>query len=220
MAYSRYRRSRRFRRKSTPWYNRKYSTMQLAAKAWRATKYLRGLVNSEMFHADQVITLGASVFKNTHLTAIAQGDGDGNRTGNSILLRSLALRGSVQINPSVTGNTRVCLVLLKDKQQVSDTTPLMSDIFVDQFDPDSLLKTGTLGRFKILWRKTYVLTPPSGGRSAFDFNKYWKLYDHVRFNGPAIGDVQRNGYYFAILTSENTNVPTVSINSRIGYHDN
>jgi hypothetical protein len=213
------RRSRTTRRK-TSWYNKKYSTMQLAKKAWAATKYLKGLVNSEMLHKDTNIVLGATQSRILQVVDITQNDTDTGRTGNSLLLKNIYFRGQLTINPSVTSNTRVTLALVKDKQQVADTAPSLGDIFTSSTDPDTLLNLSTTGRFKILWRKTYTLTPVGGGRNCYDITKYWKLYDHVRYNGPASTDIQRNGYYLAIITSEAANFPTVNLNNRVGYHDN
>jgi len=213
-------RRKTYRRKNAAWYNKKYSTMQLAQKAWTATKYLKGLVNSEMLHKDTNITLGATQSRILQIVDITQNNLDSGRTGNSLLLKNIYFRGQLTINSAVTSNTRVTLALIKDKQQVADTPPALTDIFMSSTDPDTLLNLNTTGRFKIKWRKTYTLTPVGGGRNCYDITKYWKLYDHVRYNGPASTDIQRNGYYLAIITSEAVNFPTVNLNNRVGYHDN
>lgn len=218
MAYKKYP-QKKYRKKQS-WYNKKYSTMQLARKAWNATKYLKGLVNSEMLHKDTAVTLGSQQSNILVISNPSQDDTASGRTGNSILLRNIYFRGTLQINTSVTANTRVSLALVKDTQQISDTQPAVTDIFDSATDPDSLLKLGNAGRFKIIWRKVYTLAPVAGGRNVIDITKYWKVYDHVRFNGPANTDTQKNGYYIVIITSENTNYPSVTLNTRVGYHDN
>lgn len=219
MAYQRRTiRKRRFKKKA--WYNKSYSAKSLAIKAIKNIRYIKGLVNSEMLHKDVSFTPAAQ-FGITSLVGIDQGDTDSGRTGNSILLRSLYLRGSIQINPSVTGNTRIMLALVKDSQQISDTTPNVSNIFTSITDPDgALLNLNNAGRFKILWRQSYILTPSNGSRPAVEINKYFKLYSHVRFNGTTATDIQKNAYYLVMINSENTNYPSISITSRIGYHDN
>lgn len=219
MAYRRtYGRKKIYKKKS--WYNRKYTAQQIAVKAWKATKYLKGLVNSEMLHKDTTINMSSAQTNIQSLVAIAQGDTDAGRTGNSILLRNIYIRGSVAINNSVIGNTRVTLALVKDTQQISDTVPAVADIFQSPSDPDTLLVTNQFGRFKILWRKTYVLTPIGGGRNVTNINKYWKLYDHIRYNGSASTDIQKNGYYLVAISSESSNYPSLTFNTRIGYRDN
>jgi hypothetical protein len=222
MAYARrYNKTTRRSRKKPAWYNQKYSTMQIAQKAWKATKYLKGLVNSEMLHVDTSNVLGVNAGAIFHLTGIAQGDTDAGRTGNSLLLKNIYLRGICEINSAVTGDSRVLLALVKDTQQISDTTPALTDIFQNSTSTETMLKLNNSGRFKILWRKTYVLSIASGGRNALEINKYFKVYDHVRFNGSSSSDIQKNGYYLTVITSEvAANAPTVSITSRIGYHDN
>lgn len=223
MAYTRTRRRTYRRKKSTQWYNKKYSAQQLAVKAWRATKYLKGLVNSEKFNIDRTLTLGATQSDIYGLVRIAQGDGESDRTGNSVLVRSIYLRGYMQVNSAVTGNTRVSLVLLQDKQQVSDSNPAVLDVF-NGITPESMINrsntNNTVGRFKIIWRKNYNLTPSTGSTPSINIDKYFKVYSHVKFNGTANTDIQKNGYYLVILTSEATNYPTVSITTRICYHDN
>lgn len=218
MVYRKTYRKRTYKKK--PWYNKKYSTLDIAKKAWYATKYLKGLVNSEMLHKDTTFTLGSNQNAIFAFTAIAQGDDDGARTGNSILLRSLYIRGRITINSAVTNYSRVSMLLVKDKQQVADTAPAIGDIVKTATDPDTFLATGTLGRFKVLWRKTFTPTVNTAGRPGIDFNKYWKVQDHVRYNGTTSADIQRNGYYLVVITDEATNYPTVVINARVGYHDN
>lgn len=217
----RYYKRRVYRKKKTAWYNKKYSAKSLAIKALKSTRYMKGLINSEKMYFDRAITLGSTQSDIFSLVQIAQGDQVGQRTGNSILIRSLYLRGYMQVNPSVSTVSRISLALVKDTQQIADTTPAITDIFT-AITPESIIKTSqstnTAGRFKILWRKNYSLVP--GQTPNINIDKYWKLYDHVKYNGTASTDVQKNGYYLVIMSSEATNYPTVSVNSRIGYYDN
>lgn len=202
------------------WGQTPQTPLALAQQALTQVNKLRGYINSEMLHKDNILTLGSNQSQIFSLVNIAQGDGSSDRTGNSLLLRNIYIRGSIQINTATTSNTRCTFMLVKDNQQVSDTTPTLTDIVVSSTDPDTLLNTGTFGRFKVLWRKSYALTPVAGGRNVVEFSKYWKLYDHVRFNGSANTDIQRNGYYLIMITSESTNFPTSVFNARTGYHDN
>lgn len=209
------------RRRRAPWYNKKYSAVQLARKAFRGVRYLKGLVNSEMLHLDTNFS-AASVLGSgavSHLTAIAQGDTSAGRTGNSLLLRSLSYRFKLEINSSVTSNTTVTMIIFQDTQQVGDTSPAATDVLA-QANTYSLLSTLTAGRFKILKRKSYLLTPASGGRPAIEQKGFMKLYSHVRYNGTASTDIQKNGLYVLFISSESTNTPTVNGTFRIGYHDN
>lgn len=212
-------------RKPKNWYNRKYtisaSPMQVAQQALRATRYIKGLVNSEMLHKDSPYSGAlAAQYNITPLCNIAQGDTNLLRTGNSILLRNIYVRLAFSINASVTGQTRIMMALIKDTQQISDTQPAITDIFDSQTIPETMINLNNSGRFKIVWRKTNFLTIASGGKSSFELNKYFKVYDHVRYNGSTSTDIQKNGYYFVIVTSEATNYPSVDGTIRVGFHDN
>ncbi len=57
---------------------------------------MKGLINSEKMYFDRAITLGSIQSDIFSVNQIAQGDQVGQRTGNSILIRSLYLRGYMQ----------------------------------------------------------------------------------------------------------------------------
>lgn len=221
-------RSKTFRRRSrsrrSSFFNTKAFTPEnayaLASKAAKDIWYIKGLINSERMYKDlnlfNNISTSGSVFP---LTDISMGDGTAQRTGNSILVRSLSYRYSVEINSSVTNNTRVLMLLVQDTQQIADTTPTITDV-LDSSTPESLLSRTNAGRFKVLKRKSFHLTPPSGGDPLKEHSGYLNLYSHVRYNGTTATDIQKGGYYLMFLSSETTNTPTVRGNFRLGYHDN
>lgn len=228
MAYTRRRPVVKYKKKSykaqrKPWYNRSYTPGDLAFRAFKGVMALRGLVNSERHYRDVSNVLGLNKSAINNLQPIAQGDATSDRNGNSILCRSLYLRGFMQINSAVTLNTRVSIALVQDTQQIADTVPTVLNIF-NSDDPEAMLNTAntnyTAGRFKILWRKNYNLTNVTASRPTIFIEKYFKLYSHVKFNGSGVNDIQKNGYYLVFLTSETANFPTISITSRLGYHDN
>lgn len=221
MAYKKIYKKKIYKRGKQSWYDKKYSAKDIAIQALQNTRYLKGLVNSEMLHND--ITFSSDSITNTGssvaLTNIAQNDTVGGRTGNSILVRNITLRLSFEVNSAVTGDTRIRFILLQDSQQVSDTGPSWTDVMSNS-TPESLLATGTFGRFKILMSKSFSLTPASGGFNTRWVTKYLKTYSHVRYNGTASSDIQKNGLYFLVIGSEATNTPTLRGTIRIGYHDN
>lgn len=211
------RKSRRFKK----WYNTPQTPKALAIQALRKVRYIKGLVNSEMFHIDKSYssnTISGSGYI-YNLTGIAQGDGINGRTGNSLLVRNLNWRLKFEINSSVTVDTSIMMAIVQDNQQQSDTDPQVTDIFASA-TPEALLATGNFGRFKILYRKTFILTPASGGRPAVEMVKYKNLYHHVRYNGVNATDIQKGGLYVVFVGSESTNLPTVTGTIRLGYHDN
>lgn len=203
------------------WYDRRYSAQQIAVKAWKATKYLKGLVNSEMLHVDK--TYSAASINNggvvTLLSNMAQGDTDSTRTGNSVLARSLTYRLKFDISSSVSHSSQVNFVLFWDTQQVGDTSPAYTDIFSSAI-PEALMNLNTAGRFKIIKRQLISLTPATGGRPSIEVHGTFDFRKHIRFNGTASTDIQKNGLYVAFISNEATNTPNVTGLIRLGYHDN
>lgn len=223
MAFTRYYRSAYRKGKRLYNYAKKNprKTAAMARTAFYMAKRLRGIINSEKMYLDTSALLGAAQSSITSLNALANGDTTGTRTGNSILCKSLYFRGYMNINSSTTVSTRVSIALVQDLQQISDTNPGVLDIFTSQ-NPEAQLRTGattnTAGRFKILWRKNYILVPSQ--RPTVTLDKFRKLNTHVKFNGSGTGDIQKNGLYLVFLTSEATNYPTINITSRLAYYDN
>ena len=127
------------RKKSTKWYRKKYDAISIAKHAAKGVWYLKGLVNSEMFHNQQT---GSTTVPNTGvltlLNGMAQNDTSSGRTGNSILMRNVFLRLVLTQHPNATSTVyRVMLVL--DKQQISDTSPTITNI-LETFSPSDRQK--------------------------------------------------------------------------------
>lgn len=224
MAYGRYRRKYGRRYKRRRYYKSRYTTLGsarfLAKKALRGIRYIKGLVNSEMYKAEFSLNTVASTSTTTqNLTAIAQGDNDGQRSGNSILLRYIYIRFFLTVHASAT-NSFVRFLLVCDKQQQGDTTPQLADI-IDTTTLDPImgpLQKTEVGRFSILMDKVFVLDNISRPNV---FKKiYMKCYKHIRYNGTASSDIQKNGIFLFIYCNEATNTPTLKLESRVGYHDN
>lgn len=190
---------------------------QAARSAYQGVKYLRGLVNSEMFHLDTFINTAASTTPTvTHLTALAQGDNDPGRTGNSIFAKALVLRLSLNIGAAAT-QSWVRVVLLWDNQQIAGTVPAFNDVFEGNNIYDVMNKTH-LGRFSILLDKTFVLDNVSC--KAIQYNKYFTFAKHIRYYGANSTNIEKNGLYLMYVSSEAVNTAVVSANVRMDYHDN
>lgn len=226
MAYYRrrnykYRPRRRFARKpSTPWYNKKYSVAQMAGAALKGVNYIKGLVNSEMHKHD--LTSSGTVDNNgtlVNLNAIATGDTDSTRTGNSIYVRHVNASGSLEINSSATASQVRCMLIV-DKQQIGDTSPSVTDVLEttgSAFAPFSKLNSETVGRFSILWSRVYNLNTQ---RPSVVWSCRKTMRHHVRYNGSASTDIQRGCLYLLFISSESVNNPTCRRNIRVSYHDN
>lgn len=231
MPYSRrfvrpYRRRRRWKRnqpgnKKVSWYNRKYSVSQLAAQAFRGMKYVKGLVNSEMFVLDTAMLQSPTDSGTiTHVTAIGQGDGSGSRTGNSVLAKWLSIRAFAYVHGSAT-DTAIRLMVVMDKQQQGDTAPGVADVLDTAsatYNYLAFLNPDQKGRFSILHDEIWTMNNVSKKDLIKKVNI--KLDKHIRYNGANTTDIQKNGIYVISISSEATNAPALKIEARLGYHDN
>lgn len=214
-------RRRTFRRRR-PTYTTTGSALHLARQAARGVYYLKGLVNSELkkFDASSTGNLPdtGSVLS---LNSIAQGDDITQRSGNSILVRSVDCRFLFQRDPAAAGANKVqlCRVsLVMDKQQISDTSPTHSDIY-DGTGPLTHLNKLNVGRFTILWSRVFILDNDSKFSKVMKCHK--KMRHHVRYNGSATTDIQKGGLYFVFSSDQSTtDFPAYQLDSRVSYYDN
>lgn len=208
------------KRQPLSWYNKKYSVAEIATKALKATHYIKGMINCEKHYKDTVISLAPlQAGTITHLTDISQGDDAGQRTGSTVLLRSIYLDLSAAIGSGPT-NTHLRLAVVMDTMQTG-TPPTVAQIYqtVGTLNaPCSPLNSDNAGRFKILYDKRMLLNT-SGSSTAF-IRKYIKLYHHIRYTGPNGTDEYKNNIWLVCLCNEATTPPSINGISRLGYYDN
>lgn len=196
------------------------STNYLANKAFEGVKFLKGIINSEL-HKRDFVQGGFNIPNSTQpvqlLNGLSQGDTVSTRTGNSLLMKHISIRGYINFDTLGSSNSTIVKYwVVVDQQQIGDTNPVFSDIFSNN-DVLSLLNSSTVGRFKIL--KT--------GLCIRDLNVNQKqvnidipLNMHTRFNGTASTDIQKNGIYLCWTSNQSTALPTASYLTRISYYDN
>jgi len=216
MVYKRSYKKKAYSKKSTAWYNKKYSVGDMAATAYKGVKTLQGIINSEKhfvnYGASTAVTTTAGF---THLTAISQDDTISGRTGNSILSKSMS--GKLQMTCNAGTASSVCrAIIFIDLQQVADTTPTIGTLL--ESDYLSLLSIASLGRYKVLYDKTVALDNVSNKIKVLPVNL--RFDHHVRFNGTSSTDIQKGGLYLMLISSEASYPPNVVSNLRIGFYDN
>lgn len=212
---------RRYKKKGcVPFYKRKYSAMEIATKAYQGVKYVKGLVNSEMFkkdHSVDAVGIDNSTGLVYPLTDVAVGDHQTNRTGNSILGKYVFGRYQI-VQHAAASQTNVRVLIVQDKQQIADTYPTLNDV-LETVTPLSSLDTARFpGRFNVLYSKNIILDSAS---RTIDFDKVRIDYStHVKYNGTASTDIAKNGIYFMLISDEATNVPYLSSRLKFSFHDN
>lgn len=222
MAFKRRRATRRpmkrrrgFKRRRTGWGGYLRTGMSLARQVWK----LKGLVNSEMYKLDQVWSPGA--LTNGLVSSrvgITVGDGDSDRTGNSVFARAYNFSGSLTHNASGSNNQVVRISIVIDQQQISDTAPSYTDIY-ESVSPYAHLNSATVGRFKVIFSQIYVVNNYDKNLAMVRINL--PMRHHVRYNGTTSADIQKGGIYFCVGCDEPTaNTPVLAGEHRLSYHDN
>ena len=212
-------RGRKMKRKHTAWYDKKHSARGLAIKALKNIHHIKGMVNSERHYVTQTATVNpSSTGSIVHLTSIGQDDTATGRTGNSILLRGININLECSMSSSITnGETYFRIILFKDNQQIGDTSPGVTDVLASA-TTSSFLNQSQAGRFQIL-KNWYFTLDSIRGKSRI-ISHFVNQHTHVRWNGANGTDIQKNGVYLLFLSDESTNTPTVTYNTKLGWHDN
>ena len=218
-----YRKRRRFakrrfnRAKKAGWsYSNAFAMAKSAlSQIWK----IKGLINSEMFKLDStsnIITIDGNTPASYAITNVAQGDGEGQRTGNSIFCRAYNLKGYL-VKAATPTNTMVRIAVIMDIQQVGDTAPTWSNIY-ESTSVNAHLNSDTVGRYKILFNRLYRMDTSKINTPVF-INI--AMRHHVRYNGTASTDIQKGGLWLLVSSDQtSTSSPTFVYDSRLSYHDN
>jgi len=205
---------------STAWYDKKYSVAQLAKKAWDATRYIKGMINCEKHYKDTTISetpLQAGTI--THLTSITQGDDQGQRQGNSILMRSIYADLSLSIGAGGT-NSQVRVAIVLDTMNTG-TAPTVAQIYQTVGTVNAVnspLNRDNAGRFSVLFDRRVSLN--NVGKATCFIRKYLKTYHHIKYTGSAGTDEFKNNVWLVCLCNEATVAPAVTGICSVGFYDN
>lgn len=215
------------KRPSKPWYKKKYSALEMAGKALTGVNYIRGLINVEKHYkttSETAATINYGTGNNVKdLTAIAQGDEYYNRNGNSLLAKSVFVRGYCRANDT-SGQNVVRIMIVKDKMNQSGTPPTYGDMFSGAGTANAPLGSlrkdnGANVRFQILWSRMIMLN--SNGRDMVPWKKYINLGNtHIKYTGSSDSDQYKNQIYLVHVSDVNVNDPTMDFVAEVAYYDN
>ncbi len=172
------------------------------------------------------------------LNGIATGTTESTRTGRVVFIHSIHIKGRVstsseesQAAPAESNQVRLCLVW--DKQ--TNATQLTATDVMDAGQTSDVLAFRNLQhthRFRVLWDKTYVLTPQvwsEGAINAFaastttrtiNINKVFSQPIKVQFTGTGatVADIADNSFHLiGVTSSANANTPVLSYQVRIRF---
>lgn len=215
---------RKVHKKRVPKMNTLSAVKHVAKKAFLGVTALRGIINSEK-KAFDVINSGTSIDYNgtvVNLSAIAQGDNYNDRTGNSILAKSLQFRYTFTADATVS-TTSVRVIIFQDTMSLG-TVPAPGDVLTTVGASHTICSCysrifSLQHRFKILYDKVQGLSNTSA--QLFNASEYLPLNDHIKYTGTAGTDEARNQLYVLFLSQRVTsNLPIVQYHSRLLYYDN
>lgn len=204
---------RKYRRKR---YRKSNSLVKKVNKLSRMLKPEFKMTEGLTFNAAAVPDTGSVAL----LTGVAIGDDQFNRDGNQIQAKSLLLRGRFLADVDAGLGSTVRFMIVRDKQQVGDTTPAIGDILdATGGNMISPLNNETVGRFQVLMDRYIYLDQLAPAEKYF--KKYIKLNHPIRFNGTTATDTQKNHIYAVICSSESTatHQPLCDLMTRFRYTD-
>jgi len=153
-----------------------------------------------------------------HVTAIGQGDDVGDRTGNTIDLKEIYMQSSFTLGSDGTSGASFRIAIVRDTQQVADTTPAVVDVFSSANPLVAMPNIGNRERFKFLYMSPIV---PINQLANWGMNhKFdWKGNYKVMYNGTASSDIQKGGIYILFLTDAGGNTMDFVSRVRLTFSD-
>jgi len=202
------------------------SVASTALTALKVANVARGLINAEFKFCDNNISYAAStpfdssnpqVFDLT--SAMAQGIGANQFTGQSVRLKSLFIRGRIAPSQNVAANTwaTVRMLLLRDLN-VDGTLPTVTDILQSN-SWLSPLTTNMPDRYVIMSDKTYNASRTNQG--VYNFKIFKRLNHHFKVSA-ASPTTDRSGRILILFVTDAPNPygPFMDMFTRLRFVDN
>lgn len=193
-----------------------------ATKALRLASKVKGMVNAEIkyHYANTVLNPTNTTLGVAGICAVAQGDGNTNRDGEKVRIKSIELNIEVDKHASATtSRVKVCLILGRDIQGLS--APVVSDIWENVGGSSGYVQnprnTHQVKRYKIM--KEWMLLF-QGNEDIKDIKYYKKCSIPIKWTSSTATSYQENVLYVIAISDQATNTPTVNITSKIRFIDN
>jgi len=190
----------------------------LAGKALSVAQGVKAIVNSEKHTYSR--TISSSTIGNTgtmtEITNVPQGDDFCDRTGRSILAKSVELNGWVFKNSSAT--TTVLRVIIFKDLNADGSNPTATDLLTAD-NTYSLRNPAPhqMKRFKIMLDKNYFLDDAKSKMAKVHF--FRELNHHIKYASTS-ADSNEGSLWVYLVSNESTNLPTLNLESRLRFYDN
>lgn len=155
-----------------------------------------------------------------HVTAIAQGDDVSDRTGNTIDLREIYMQSAFTIGSEASASTSFRIAIVRDTQQISDTTPSVTDVFSSANPLIAFPNIANRQRFNYMYLSPIIcMTQISNGGFGINHKFDWKGISKVSFNGTATTDIAKGGIYILFLTDSGASTMDFVSRVRLTFSD-
>lgn len=176
------------------------------------------------------VTQAGAVY--TNLNVVAQGDGQSQRIGRKIVIKSIYFKGIVQKDgAAATANTSdtVRIIVIQDKQ--ANGQVFAATDYLDSANYLSHKNLANENRFKCLSDQTFSLSCPSGsytgaaasfGEGRRTWEKYMRCNIPIEYDTTATTGAiatQRSNSIAVLAISESATISTIQYNCRIRYSD-
>lgn len=149
----------------------------------------------------------------TNLHSIAQGDGDGQRIGDKIMLKKLHMRWNINMDDGENSNVIRLMVFRWNE----NTIPLASDILTSTSTVRSFLNVQESAHFHMIWDKIITLDKFNKLSQSGSFNK--TLNTEAVYDGAASSDHSDGQIFIGYMAEYVTIAPVLNYSSRIRYID-
>jgi len=205
-----------------PWYSKKYSATQLAAKAWKGVKFIKGIVNAELKFHDKSEELDTAGWDgaNKHLSDVAQGDTAVTRDGNSIFAK--AIYGTLYISKHASAtNTAFRLIVYIDTDDVGSTGVISASALLQVTGSAEVICAPINQNYTSRVVKLYDRIVRLTADNPTAIVKFYKrLRHHFKFTSASASDTTKQSLRMTLYSTEETNVPHVVYETRLRYYDN
>lgn len=193
-----------------------------ATKALVVARNLKRLLNVEVKNFDVQITSLALTQTPIirQISNIPTGDTTNTRDGAQCKMVGINVNYELLVNPT-TPRTSVRVILIIDKQ-TNQAIYTDSDFLEDATVLDNIISPRNLNnkhRFTVLSDRVHML---SLDRPAIVVRSYFKKDVLLRFDAstPSIADLTQNSISLMLITNEATNVPSITLFTRLRFVDN
>lgn len=226
MMYSNYglqkRTGRRYKRKRYYRTANSSTAKGLAVKALKEAKNIRKLISPEFKTVEAAVaTTYGNAWSLNLINGVSRGDDYDDRDGRQIKVKSIQCSWNVIRNASATADQMVRIIVFIWRSP-DGVAPTIDDVL--QPGATAMVRIRSLNDRKntrILYDKVVNL---STGNMTNVVLRYYKKIDLTTiFNENTagnIGDIDTNAIYVAIVSSDNTNQPSVNWTSRVRFIDN